>query len=744
MKRLLALGLALIMVFTFVACGGGGTTTTTTAAPTTAPPATEATTTTAAPVTEAPTAAEPVKDTGGPIKVDVFWYTFADTYLTSVRNAMEDTLKGFPNLAATQHDCENSQAIQTQKIETAITAGSDLLIVNIVTTGSDEAAQAVCDLAKGADIPIIFFNREISDGVVNSYDKACFVGTDADEAGYMEGQAIADFLLDGENLSRYDLNGDGNISYIMFRGEHGNPEAYGRTKYSVTEANRLLAGKAKLVPSPANTTDTQYEDDGISNFFLYGNWSAENAANLMRTALASYSLTDGSIELIIANNDDQALGAIEAMNEEGFNTGSGGYIPVFGVDATSVAVEAINAGKMTGTVLQDGPAMAKQIVELADNVANGRAVFAGTESKNVDAGVNKIRIPYAIVAGSAPAYVAPPPVSQIKADIFWYTFADTYLTSVRNAMEDALKGYPDIIATQHDCENSQAIQTQKIETAIAAGSDLLIVNIVTTGSDEAAQAVCDLAKGAGIPIIFFNREISNDVVNSYNKACFVGTDADEAGYMEGQAIAEFLLTGDNLSKYDLNGDGNISYIMFRGEHGNPEAFGRTKYSVTEANNLLAGKAKLVPSPANTTDTQYEDDGISNYFLYGNWSAENAANLMRTALASYSLTDGSIELIIANNDDQALGAIEAMNEEGFNTGSGGYIPVFGVDATSVAVEAINAGKMTGTVLQDGPAMARCIVGLAGNVLNGEDVFANTNQYNIDSGVQKIRIAYAIVS
>jgi methyl-galactoside transport system substrate-binding protein len=119
--------------------------------------------------------------------------------------------------------------------------------------------------------------------------------------------------------------------------------------------------------------------------------------------------------------------------------------------------------------------------------------------------------------------------------------------------------------------------------------------------------------------------------------------------------------------------------------------------------------------------------------------------MRTALSSHSLTNGSIELIIANNDDQALGAIEAMNENGFNTGrsGAGYIPVFGVDATTVAQEAIRAGRMTGSVLQDAVGMAKTVLALANNVANNQDVFANTAQYNVDRGVNKIRVPYAIV-
>jgi len=377
MRKIVAILLALTLAFALAACGGGNQTT---------PPA------------STPAGSTPA-NTG--IKADIFWYQFSDTYLTSVRNALQDNLNQAPNINFSMFDCENDQAKQTQMVQTALTQGTDLLVVNIVTTGSEEAAQNICDLAKAQNVPIIFFNREVSDAVVNSYDKCCFVGTDADEAGYKQGQAIAEFLLADGNLAKYDIDGNKEIAYIMFRGEHGNAEAFGRTKYSIEEANRLLASSGyKLVPSKANTASNQYDDDGISNFFLYGNWSASEASALMRTALSQYKLTDGSIELIVANNDDQALGAIEAMNEAGYNTGDSGagYIPVFGVDATAVAQDAISAGKMTGTVLQDAKGMAECIALLAKNVANGQTPMSNTGAfTNIDPTSDKIRIPYAIV-----------------------------------------------------------------------------------------------------------------------------------------------------------------------------------------------------------------------------------------------------------------------------------------------------------------------------------------------------------
>lgn len=334
----------------------------------------------------------------GALNVSVFFYDYSDTYIGSVRAAMEEGLKA-ENIAYTFYDAASDQSKQTTQVETALTQGSNLLIVNIVTTGSDEAAMNIVEAAKAKGVPVIFFNREVSNDVVNSYEKCCFVGTDADEAGYMQGQMIYDFLTAEGNMAKYDLNGDGKINYLMFRGELGNAEAFGRTLYSVSNANTLF-GSTVLVPSAANQTDSTQPDDGVSPYYLYGNWSAANAKNLMDTALTTYSLTNGDIEIVIANNDDQALGAIESMNEKGFNTGSAdSYIPVFGVDATAVAQDAIANGKMTGTIKQDAQGMADGIIYLAKNIGAGKELMADTASFNVDEGVAKIRIPYAIFTG---------------------------------------------------------------------------------------------------------------------------------------------------------------------------------------------------------------------------------------------------------------------------------------------------------------------------------------------------------
>ena len=325
--------------------------------------------------------------------VHVFYYTYSDTYISSVRSALDKKLKA-AGISYQDYDAAGSQTTQTEQIQTAITKGARAIVVNIVNTGSDDAANGIVTLAKNAGIPVIFFNREVSDSVISSYDKCAFVGTRAEEAGILQGQMIGEYLL--ERYDEVDLNGDGEISYILFKGEEGNNEAIYRTRYSVEEANKLLtdAGKAPL----------RFYDASNPNKYLVdknGQWSAAAANEYMVTALTSYSESSGNmIELVICNNDGMAEGAISALNGAGYNTGSAKMIPVFGVDATDAAQNLIADGKMSGTIKQDAEGMAEALVKLAQNTQNDNTTLLdGMENYDIDENVDKIRIPYSKYLG---------------------------------------------------------------------------------------------------------------------------------------------------------------------------------------------------------------------------------------------------------------------------------------------------------------------------------------------------------
>ena len=163
--------------------------------------------------------------------------------------------------------------------------------------------------------------------------------------------------------------------------------------------------------------------------------------------------------------------------------------------------------------------------------------------------------------------------SELNVGVFYYNYSDAYITTVRNAM-DALLEEAGITYNNYDGAGNQATQLDQINTAISNGTNLLVVNIVETSSPDAAQQACDAAKNAGIPIVFFNREVENSVVDSYENCAFVGTDAAEAGHMQGEMIGNYLL--ENYDAVDLNGDGTISYVLFKGQEGNKEAEYRTQ------------------------------------------------------------------------------------------------------------------------------------------------------------------------
>ena len=355
MKKFIALVLVLTMALSLAACGGSG----------------------------------PSSKKDG--EVAVFWYTFGDTYLSSVRAALNTALTN-AGVKYQDYDANGSQTTQTEQIQTAITKGASVLVVNIVDASSDDATQAIVDMAKNANTPLVFFNRSVSEEIVSAYDKAAYVGTDYTQAGHMQGEMIGNYLV--ANYDAIDLNGDGVISYVMFKGQEGNAEADARTQYGVEDADAVLtgAGKAQLSFYDANNTSKYLVDQN-------GAWSAAQGQDYMQTILAQYSEANNNmVELVIANNDDMALGAIAALQAAGYNNGTGKTIPVFGVDATDAAKEKIADGSMTGTIKQDAEGMANAISTITQNMASGKATFEGIDSANV-VGTWRVNIPYSSYTG---------------------------------------------------------------------------------------------------------------------------------------------------------------------------------------------------------------------------------------------------------------------------------------------------------------------------------------------------------
>ena len=335
----------------------------------------------------------------------------------------------------------------------------------------------------------------------------------------------------------------------------------------------------------------------------------------------------------------------------------------------------------------------------------------------------------------------PAPSTAEEVGVFWYTNADVYLSSVRaalnKALEDAGVNYKD-----YDANGSQAEQTNQIDTAIASGIKVLVVNQVDSGSADVAKTILEKADAAGCKVVFFNRPTAQDdataeaLLNQYGSA-FVGTDFTQAGHMEGKMVGDYVLA--NYDALDLNGDGEISYVMFKGDEGNAEAIARTKYGQEDADAVLtaAGKPALKYYDESKTENKYLLDAN------GTWSAAAANEHMETVFAQYNEANGNmVELVIANNDEMALGAIQSLQNHGYNNGEGTtVIPVFGVDATDSARAAIDAGTMTGTVKQDAEGMAKVTALVAQNLLAGNAPVTDIPAAYEPVGTWRVNIPYS---
>ena len=384
-KKIALLLVAAMTVASLVACGNSAED---------APAAAPAEEATEAPAEETEAPAEETTEAEAPAEagsVAVFYYTYGDTYISSVRSALDAALDA-AGVAYQDYDSNNSQTTQTEQIDTAITQGAKVLVVNQVDTGSDDTTKNIIEKAQAKDIPVIFFNRSVSEEVVTAYDKAVFVGTDYEMAGHMQGEMIGNYLV--ENYDTVDLNGDGVISYVMFKGQEGNAEADARTQYGVEDANAVLtaAGKEEL----------SFYDSSNSNKYLVdqaGAWSAAAATEYMQTAMSQYSEANNNmIELVIANNDEMAIGSVTALQNAGYNKEGATVIPVFGVDATDAAKDAIAAGSMIGTIKQDAEGMANTIAQIAQNFQGGADKFADVDAADV-VGTWRVNIPYATYTG---------------------------------------------------------------------------------------------------------------------------------------------------------------------------------------------------------------------------------------------------------------------------------------------------------------------------------------------------------
>ena len=283
------------------------------------------------------------------IRLGVSIYRWEDAFVSTLRAELEEKAKEYEQETGLKVvldivDAKESQSVQNGQVERFISLGCDALCINIVDRS---AASDIIVRAMDADVPVVFFNREPVEEDMDRWDRLYYVGADAKESAVIQGTILAD-AYDADHSS-LDLNGDGVVKYVLLEGESSHQDSLIRTEQSIQTL------KDGGVPIERIT-------GGIAN------WERSQASALMEQWLSEYP---GEIELVIANNDDMALGAIDAMERNGVLTGT---IQVVGIDGTPAGLEAIRAGKLLGTVESDRQAYAEAIFETARQLVMGETV----------------------------------------------------------------------------------------------------------------------------------------------------------------------------------------------------------------------------------------------------------------------------------------------------------------------------------------------------------------------------------
>lgn len=280
------------------------------------------------------------------LKIGISLYRGDDEFIASVSRALEEESPiQEKHYSRKNHlkivDAKNSQTIQNTQIDQFIRQDYDVIAVNVVDR---TVAANLIHKAKQAEIPIVFFNREPIETDLKQWEKAFYIGSKAQESGEMEGRLVWETFL--ENPKSIDLNGDGKIQYVMLEGEEVHQDSLIRTESSIQSIVEAGVQVERLTR-------------GV------GNWMRQPSKEFLTKWLADYP---NQIELVISNNDEMALGAIEAIQEKG-----GPWIPqVVGIDGTKEGIEAVDNGTMLGTILSDTKMYAENLFEIAYTVTQNK------------------------------------------------------------------------------------------------------------------------------------------------------------------------------------------------------------------------------------------------------------------------------------------------------------------------------------------------------------------------------------
>lgn len=277
-----------------------------------------------------------------------------------------------------------------------------------------------------------------------------------------------------------------------------------------------------------------------------------------------------------------------------------------------------------------------------------------------------------------------------------YKFDDNFMTLYREELATYFKKLGEETGNKYvldiqDGKQDQATQTEQINNFINQKKDVILANLV---DPTAAGAIINLAKAAEIPVVLINREPEVAELEIWpGKTTYVGADATQSGTFQGEMIAA------TSNKGDINGDGTVNYITLFGDPANVDAQQRTAFSVKALD-----------------DAGIKKEALAEPYL-ANWDTAKGQEVTAAALEQFG---NKLEVVFANNDGMAVGAVTAIEAAGRKVNEDIY--VVGVDAIPDAINLLEKGRLTGTVLNDHFNQSHTAADVAVKLMNGEDAEA----------------------
>ena len=527
-------------------------------------------------------------------------------FVTLVEGAKAEAAKLGVDLQVT--DAGDDAAKQTTDIETLVASGISVLIVNPVD--SDAVAGAV-QSAISAGVKVISVDR-----AVNGVEVDCQIASDNVAGAAMATQFIVDTV--GEGAVVAELQGITGASAAIDRS----------------------AGFHSIADEKLNVVAEQT-----------ANFDRAQGMSVMENILQG----NGDIQAVFAANDEMALGALEAIS------GAGKDILVVGFDATDDAIEAVKAGRMGGTIAQQPALLGATAVANALKLINGETV-----EKNIPVEVTLITKENADAAGEAETIEI---VGNGSIGLAVSTQNNPFfVTLVEGAKEAAAQLGVDLQVT--DAGDDAAKQTTNIETLVASGISVLVVNPVDS---DAVTGAVQAAISKGVRVISVDRAVNGAEVD-----CQIASDNVAGAAMATQFIVDTL------------GEGAV---------------------VAELQGITGASAAIDRSAGfhSVADTKLEVAASQT----ANFDRAQGMSVMENMLQA----NGDIQAVFAANDEMALGALEAIS------GAGKNILVVGFDATDDAVEAVKAGRLGGTIAQQPALLGATAVENAVSLINGQSIEKN---------------------